>query len=266
MDVPGTAQTKRNRKGVPARRVPVEDVPPAKLINGYMTFVDLYTWCAERLTEPGVLAYLTTWRLSFASDLQRFPADIVRCVNAVLQHTQSGLYVAPSRIKNAGYGLFTSRRRLAAEDAPFAPYGGIRMSDDYYLLHNRNGAYLVQAGDGSFIDGELRFALGEPARWANTTASPQYHNVVLTSPPGSSQVMLQVTRDIESNSEIYCDYGAHYEMEGGGGAIADPEEPLQFDLRLECSVCGVPNVTQRCTQCHDPLCTRRCLGLHAAVH
>jgi hypothetical protein len=262
---------KRNRKGGPVRRVVAQPPPPAgpseppapKLINGYMTFLDLYTWCAERLGEEVVLHYLAKWKLSFASELSRdvFREPIARCVNAVLAHTRQGLSIAPSRIEGAGYGLFTNVARGPA-DGPFAEYGGIRMSDDFYLLHNLNGTYMIGAGDGTYIDGELRFRLSEPARWANTTADPRYHNVVLHSSPGDSRVFLRASRDIAAGEELYCYYGPDYEMAGLGNPKEEPVAETDAPTELQCIVCGRADVEQRCSHCHVPICARACFDHH----
>jgi hypothetical protein len=267
MDASHSDQTKRSRKGTPVKRVvpPPPDVPPATLIAGYMTFLDLYKWCAERLHEEKVLHYLADWKLCFASDVDRpqFAEPIVRCVNAVLRHTRQGLSIGASRVAGAGNGLFTDVARGPA-DGPFAVYGGIRMTDDYYLLHNRVGAYLVRAGDGTYIDGELCFRLSEPARWANTTGDPVHHNVVLFSRPGDACVMLLATRDIAAGEELYCDYGPDYVLEGGG-VLGNPADSTT-ESSIQCIICGRADVDQRCTHCHSAICTRECFARHAPDH
>jgi hypothetical protein len=161
------------------------------------------------------------------------------------------VYVATSRVPNAGSGLF-ALKSFKKNDVICA-YGGVlsnRNTNDYLNLQESAidalNAYSLALGDDLFtfsgwiIDARRFFTVNETARWPNgfpwndrLPVAPVYlkngrifnveqtfvgnANLVIESDPyfpKLPRIVLQVTQDINAGAEIYANYGLNYAWSG----------------------------------------------------
>ncbi|EQC28509.1 hypothetical protein SDRG_13837 [Saprolegnia diclina VS20] len=116
-----------------------------------------------------------------------------------------GLAVRPSRLPNAGDGLFATKP-FTPGDAVCVYTGDILTTSE--ALHVANKSYLMRLGQGVYVDARSRPNVA--ARYINDCRSRGVHNVVFEKDPALCQAIVRATRPIAVDDEIYVDYGTWY--------------------------------------------------------
>lgn len=157
----------------------------------------------SKMTQEEILTLGFRWKACWPEDIQNpmFP----RIIDWFARTTKAACTVRVSTIPNAGYGLFALRD--IEEGERFAMYGGLYMSDSYFVFKQTPpSAYIVPLDTHAIIDGELCFRLNEMGRWINDFRDPRRNNCQFIQ-LNETQMAVEAKRFIAAGEEIGITYG-----------------------------------------------------------
>jgi hypothetical protein len=194
---------------------------------------------------------ICNWTVYYKIDVDTYKKEIIDLINVGCKLLDIGLEVKLSKIENAGYGLFTTKK--FKEDSIITRYGGYYCDIDIFETYAKpksEASYLFVFPEGWGISGILNsetcFKLGfSMGRWVNSSKQNE-QNVIpdyelrQNNPP---MVVFRAKRDIEAGEELYWWYGNFY-------AFTD-----------RCIVCSKVSGT-KCEACEIPICGLSCHDKH----
>lgn len=158
---------------------------------------------------------LGAYKIVSVTDLDENKEEIVALSNWVMKQDKIPLEIKPSTIVGAGFGLFATDN--IGQNVAVTNYGGV-VSQSKSLP--RGGAYVLEMEKETFLDGETGFRIREMGRWANGFPSAsiwnvdQHNNCVFTKNPfEKNRLCVASSVPISNGSELFAEYGEHYEWE-----------------------------------------------------
>ena len=172
--------------------------------------------------------YYRKGKVAFSCKMKRYRCSRKTCRESTIyppycsRHTKEiiGVTVAPSRIPNAGLGLFATRNLKAHQK--IAPLFGEKVNrDELYRRYGPHTAPYAVFTAGSLIDGACVRFVGQ---MSNTVVDMNGHsvrsatNAVIVSDE-KNRPWIQATRPIAAGQEILTFYGDSYRVEGDTGHV-----------------------------------------------
>lgn len=120
------------------------------------------------------------------------------------------LYISPSKIPNAGNGLYTSIRIY--KDEIIARFKGELLSAKQFELRTKKGndKYFINMPDGSTMDSMQTKCYAKYANDAQGFLKSDFKNNSKIALDESGNVCLTAMRSIKAGEEIFCSYGKKY--------------------------------------------------------
>jgi SET domain-containing protein len=120
------------------------------------------------------------------------------------------LYLNPSKLDNAGDGLFTSIRLYKNEIISL--FKGEILSDQEAFLRAKNklDGYFINMLDGTIMDSKNTHCFAKYANDAEGLAILKFKNNSKISLTEQNEVCLVALRTIKVSEEIFCSYGKPY--------------------------------------------------------
>lgn len=129
---------------------------------------------------------------------------------------EPGLYVALSKIPDAGLGLFASHD--FAVGALVAKYTG-KLLKTTEALRLADKSYLMRLGPQKYVD--CRECMDVGARYINDCRRKDMYNVRFEKRPDENDALVIAIKAIAAGDEIYVDYGRWYWASTKGNTLPD---------------------------------------------
>jgi SET domain len=118
---------------------------------------------------------------------------------------QHGVQVRPSRIPNAGQGLFVTQ--AVQQGAVVCEYRGV-IWPNATAWRLKDKSYLTKLGDGKYVD--ALHCHNVLARYINDCRCKSGYNVVFCKDAVQEKADVVALRNIQPGEELYADYGRFY--------------------------------------------------------